>query len=84
MRRATGGTAIRRRRRPSRAIARGELLNREQKKKFLIVGRGQKITIQLSTVDAPGGAKINLNPNLWRNNQLYSKVLVYTARLKEL
>ena len=44
-----------------RAIARGELLNREQKKKFLIVGRGQKITIQLSTVEANGGFKLKLN-----------------------
>jgi hypothetical protein len=42
------------------AVARGELLNREKKKQFLVVGRGQKITIQMSTLEAPDGARLKL------------------------
>ena len=42
------------------ATAHGELVNREKKKQFLVVGRGTKITIHLATVDSPDGAKLKL------------------------
>jgi hypothetical protein len=43
------------------AAATGEFYSREKKKQFLVVGRGSKTMVQMHTVEAPDGAKLQLN-----------------------
>jgi serine/threonine-protein kinase len=59
------------------AAAAGELYAVEKKKQFLVVGRGTKVSVQVNTVNAPDGAKLNFrkDPKPVENKGAKSKTI---------
>ena len=66
---------------PETAIAKGASAAGElyavEKKRFLVVGRGTKVTVQINTVNAPDGAKLNFRkePKTVENKGAKSKTI---------